>query len=158
MEEAGIGCSVLVLLLLSFLFVLLFGAIPTFCYLHHEQASQAREQASASTRASAKAKALARMQAETEASKLARAKSDMDLHMTQWDTRSAPSAPQLQVGERSGSPAGTIVTIAMQVPPGVGTGQPVKFVVEGQSFAAAVPEGYTPGMTFQATVTLGAQP
>ena len=46
----------------------------------------------------------------------------------------------------------------MQVPPGVGTGQPVKFVVEGQSFAAAVPDGYTPGMTFQATVTLGAQP
>ena len=41
----------------------------------------------------------------------------------------------------------------MQVPPGVGAGQPVKFVVEGQSFAAAVPEGYTPGMTFQATGT-----
>ena len=121
-----------------------------------EQASEAREQASVKARANVRAEAVARMQAEIEASKLARAKSDMDLHMTKWDTSSAPTAPQ--VGERSCSPAGTIVTIAMQVPPGVGTGQPVKFVVEGQSFAAAVPEGYTPGMTFQATVTLGAQP
>ena len=43
----------------------------------------------------------------------------------------------------------------MQVPPGVGPGQPVKFMAEGQSFAAAVPEGYSPGVTFHATVTLG---
>ena len=100
------------------------------------------EQASANARANSRAKA--------------KAKSDMELHMTKWDTSSAPTAPQ--VGERSGSPAGTTVTVAMQVPPGVGPEQPVKFVVEGQSFAAAVPEGYTPGMTFQATVTLGAQP
>ena len=157
MEEAGTGCSVLVLLLLSLSPLVLCG-VYAGVILCHKQASKAMEQASANTRARAKAKALARMQAETEASKLARAKSDMDLHMTQWDTRSAPSAPQLQVGERSGSPAGTIVTIAMQVPPGVGPGQSVTFMVEGQSFAAAVPVGHTPGMTFQATVTLRAQP
>ena len=118
-----------------------------------EQASEAREQASVRARTNAKAQAVARMQAEIEASKLARAKSDMDLHMTKWDTSSAPTAPQ--VGERSGSPAGTIVTVSMQVPPGSGPGQPVKFMAEGQSFAAAVPEGYSPGMTFHATVTLG---
>ena len=103
------------------------------CENHNAVASQAREQASDSSvraRAKVKAKALARMQAETEASKLARAKSDMDLHMTKWDTSSAPTAPQ--VGERSSSPAGTIVTVAMQVPPGVGPGQPVKYMAEGQ--------------------------
>ena len=37
----------------------------------------------------------------------------------------------------------------------VKSGQAVKFMAEGQSFAAAVPEGYSPGMTFHATVTLG---
>ena len=128
------------------------------CESHIAVASQARKQASVRRhREQCEAReqaSKARKQAEIEASKLARAKSDMDLHMTKWDTSSAPTAPQ--VGERSGSPAGTIVTVSMQVPPGSGPGQPVKFMAEGQSFAAAVPEGYSPGMTFNATVTLGA--
>ena len=86
MEEARQGCSVLVLLLLSFSPLVLFvvGAALLKC---REQV-----QAMKQVRARSRAKAMAEAKAAVNARRLARNKTDMDLHMTAWDTRSAPAA------------------------------------------------------------------
>ena len=113
MEEAGQGCSVLVLLLLSFSPVLVFvvGAALFKCREQVAQANRKHQYHRKQARARALAKAKAKAEAAAEAS---RKKSDMDLHMTAWDTRSAPAASMAVPA------APATRTVAMRVPPGMG--------------------------------------
>ena len=80
---------------------------PVLVFVAGAALFKCREQAQAMKQARAKAKAAA-------AAEASRKKSDMDLHMTAWDTRSAPAASMAVPA------APATRTVAMRVPDGMG--------------------------------------